>query len=113
MTEEEINQAISQSWVQPDYFVPLKSSMVKHQNYLVVATIQEVDGRYYPLGEAAAQLVGYIGEITAEDIKKNAELSSNGKIGRSGLEMAYDKELRGTNGGKLSITDENGTEKKC
>ena len=48
----------------------------------------------------------------AEDIKKNAELSSNGKIGRSGLEMTYDKELRGTNGGKLSITDADGTEKK-
>ncbi len=112
LTEEEINQAISQSWVQPDYFVPLKIIDGETPELPSGATIQEVDGRYYPLGEAAAQLVGYIGEITAEDIKKNAELSSNGKIGRSGLEMAYDKELRGTNGGKLSITDENGTEKK-
>ncbi|MDY4306475.1 hypothetical protein SNF32_00190 [Enterococcus mundtii] len=38
-------------------------------------------------------------------------MSSTGKIGRSGLEMAYDKELRGTNGGKLSVTDEEGNEK--
>lgn len=56
-------------------------------------------------------MIGYVGDITAEDIEKNPELSSTGKIGRSGLEMAYDKELRGTNGGKLSVTDEEGNEK--
>ncbi|WP_165005954.1 MULTISPECIES: penicillin-binding transpeptidase domain-containing protein [unclassified Enterococcus] len=112
LTEDEINQAISQSWVQPDYFVPLKIIDGETPELPAGATIQEVDGRYYPLGEAAAQLIGYVGDITAEDIKKNPELSSNGKIGRSGLEMAFDKELRGTTGGKLSITDSDGTEKE-
>lgn len=112
LSEDEINQAISQSWVQPDYFVPLKIIDGQTPELPSGAAIQEVDGRTYPLGEAAAQLIGYVGDISAEDIKKNAELSSNGKIGRSGLEMTYDKELRGTNGGKLSITDADGTEKE-
>ncbi|BDP50033.1 penicillin-binding protein 4 [Enterococcus faecium] len=108
LTEDAINQAISQSWVQPDYFVPLKIIDGATPELPAGATIQEVDGRYYPLGEAAAQLIGYVGDITAEDIDKNPELSSNGKIGRSGLEMAFDKDLRGTTGGKLSITDADG-----
>ncbi|HFN1318091.1 TPA: penicillin-binding transpeptidase domain-containing protein [Enterococcus faecium] len=112
LTEDAINQAISQSWVQPDYFVPLKIIDGATPELPSGATIQEVDGRYYPLGEAAAQLIGYVGDITAEDIDKNPELSSNGKIGRSGLEMAFDKDLRGTTGGKLSITDADGVEKK-
>lgn len=111
LTEASIEQAISQGWVQPDYFVPLKIIEGETPELPSGATIQEVDGRYYPLGEAAAQLIGYVGDITAEDIEKNPELSSTGKIGRSGLEMAYDKELRGTNGGKLSVTDEEGNEK--
>lgn len=111
LTEDAINQAISQSWVQPDYFVPLKIIDGETPELPAGATIQEVTGRYYPLSEAAAQLIGYVGDITAEDIEKNPKLSSVGKIGRSGLEMAYDKELRGTNGGKLVITDENGNEK--
>lgn len=111
LTEASIEQAISQGWVQPDYFVPLKIIDGETPELPNGATIQEVDGRYYPLGEAAAQLIGYVGDITAEDIEKNPELSSTGKIGRSGLEMAYDKELRGTNGGKLSVTDEEGNEK--
>lgn len=112
LTEDAINQAISQSWVQPDYFVPLKIIDGATPELPAGATIQEVDGRYYPLGEAAAQLIGYVGDITAEDIDKNPELSSNGKIGRSGLEMAFDKDLRGITGGKLSITDADGVEKK-
>ncbi|MGM0293045.1 penicillin-binding protein PBP4(5) [Enterococcus sp. AZ062] len=111
LTEASIEQAISQAWVQPDYFVPLKIIEGETPELPSGATIQEVAGRYYPLGEAAAQLIGYVGDITAEDIEKNPELSSTGKIGRSGLEMAYDKELRGTNGGKLSVTDEEGNEK--
>ncbi|OJG83989.1 Penicillin-Binding Protein 5 [Enterococcus ratti] len=112
LSEEEINQAISQSWVQPDYFVPLKIIEGQTPTLPNGAAIQEIAGRTYPLGAAAAQLVGYVGDISAEDIQNNAALSSNGKIGRSGLERTFDKELRGTNGGKLTITDSKGIEKQ-
>lgn len=111
LTEEAINTALSQSWVQDDYFVPLK--IVDQTNDLPTgASIQETTGRTYPLGEAAAQLIGYIGTVTAEDIEKNPELSSNSQIGRAGLEAAYNQELRGENGGQITITDENGSEKE-
>lgn len=112
LTEKAIQQALDQSWVQDDYFVPLK--IVEPTADLPTgASIQETAGRTYPLGEAAAQLIGYVGDITAEDVEKDDTLASNGKIGRSGLEATFDKELRGKNGGKIAITDEKGTERKA
>lgn len=111
LSEEEITQALNQSWVQPDYFVPLKILDTRPETIPDGATLQEVTARYYPLKEAASHLIGYVGTITAEDLEKNPELSANGTIGRSGLEMALDKELRGQNGGKISITSKEDKEK--
>lgn len=110
LTEKQITQALEQSWVKPDYFVPLK--IVDEAKGLPTgASIKEITGRKYPLGAAAAHLVGYLGKITAEDLKKHPELTSEGQIGRAGLEAAYDETLRGKAGGKLAITDEKGNEK--
>lgn len=111
LESDTITQAIEQAWVQPDYFVPLKIIDGATDDLPTGASIQETTGRNYSLGEAAAQLIGYLGTVTAEDIEKNPELSSSGEIGRSGLEAAYDQELRGQNGGKIAITKEDGTEK--
>lgn len=110
LTEEGINQALGQSWVQDELFVPLK--IIEPTDEMPTGTsLKETIGRTYPLGEAAAQLIGYLGNVTAEDIEKDETLASNGQIGRSGLEAAFDKELRGENGGKIAITDEDGAEK--
>lgn len=110
LTEEAINQALGQSWVQDELFVPLK--IIESTDEMPTGTsLKETTGRTYPLGEAAAQLIGYLGNVTAEDIEKDETLASNGQIGRSGLEAAFDKELRGENGGKIAITDEDGAEK--
>ncbi|MGL9809616.1 penicillin-binding protein PBP4(5) [Enterococcus sp. DIV0970a] len=110
LTEEAITQALEQSWVQDELFVPLK--IIEPTDEMPTGTsLKETTGRTYPLGEAAAQLIGYLGNVTAEDIEKDETLASNGQIGRSGLEAAFDKELRGENGGKIAITDEDGAEK--
>lgn len=110
LTEEAINQALEQSWVQDELFVPLK--IIEPTDEMPTGTsLKETSGRTYPLGEAAAQLIGYLGNVTAEDIEKDETLASNGQIGRSGLEAAFDKELRGENGGKIAITDEDDAEK--
>ncbi|MFB8531812.1 penicillin-binding protein PBP4(5) [Enterococcus casseliflavus] len=110
LTEEAIEQTLGQSWVQDELFVPLK--IIEPTDEMPTGTsLKETTGRTYPLGEAAAQLIGYLGNVTAEDIEKDETLASNGQIGRSGLEAAFDKELRGENGGKIAITDEDGAEK--
>ncbi|MGM0126408.1 hypothetical protein IGI37_003837 [Enterococcus sp. AZ194] len=111
LTEKEITQALEQGWVQPDYFVPLKILDTRPESIPEGATLQEVTARYYPLKEAAAHLIGYVGSVTAEDLDKNPELAADGTIGRSGLERTLDKELRGQNGGKIAITSKDGEEK--
>ncbi|MFP5297526.1 MAG: penicillin-binding protein 2 [Actinomycetota bacterium] len=57
--------------------------------------------RFYPQGPWAAQILGYVGEITDVQLKdpyfKNARprYQPGDVVGRSGLELAYDRELRG------------------
>lgn len=92
---------LKQSWVTDDTFVPVK--IVTDSPVMTGAAYQTIGSRTYPLGEAAAQLIGYVGTATADDIRKNPTLTANSKIGKTGLEQVYDKRLRGTDGGQISI----------
>ncbi len=92
---------LKQSWVTDDTFVPVK--IVTDSPVMTGAAYQTIGSRTYPLGEAAAQLIGYVGTATAEDIRKDPTLTANSKIGKTGLEQLYDKQLRGTDGGTISI----------
>lgn len=109
LTEDEIKNKLSQKWVKDDLYVPIKKiDRKQYPNMPKWVYISLVDGRYYPLGAAAAQLIGYIGNVTAEDLKKHPELNENSVIGRAGLEYTFDKELQGHDGGKIVITDQYG-----
>ncbi|MHC5229813.1 penicillin-binding protein PBP4(5) [Enterococcus sp. LJL99] len=108
---EEIEQLLSQGWVTDDSFVPVKVSFDPVTTLPQGAATQDKVVRYYPLKETAAQLIGYVGKVTAEDIEKDASLSSSGVVGKTGLEQAYDKKLRGQDGGSIAITDENDVKK--
>lgn len=114
LSEKEINAALDQAWVQEDYFVPLKTDTKVPENFVAPEglDVRTDTGRTYPIGEAAAHLIGYIGAVTAEDMKKNKELAEGSVIGRTGLERVYDKELRGKNGGYIAITNSEGKEKE-
>lgn len=92
---------LKQSWVTDDTFVPVK--IVTDSPVMTGAAYQTIGSRTYPLGEAAAQLIGYVGTATADDIHKDPTLTANSKIGKTGLEQIYDKQLRGTDGGQISI----------
>ena len=92
---------LKQSWVTDDTFVPVK--IVTDSPVMTGAAYQTIGSRTYPLGEAAAQLIGYVGTATADDIRKDPTLTANSKIGKTGLEQVYDKRLRGTDGGQISI----------
>ena len=87
---------LKQSWVTDDTFVPVK--IVTDSPVMTGAAYQTIGSRTYPLGEAAAQLIGYVGTATADDIRKDPTLTANSKIGKTGLEQIYDKQLRGTDG---------------
>ncbi|MCB1650777.1 MAG: penicillin-binding protein 2 [Alphaproteobacteria bacterium] len=55
--------------------------------------------RSYPLGEATAHVVGYVGAVNKEEIGDDPVLSLPGfKIGKTGAEKRFDLDLRGQKG---------------
>lgn len=107
-----IEANLAQSWVKDDYFVPLKTVADDEVKKMTGLQYKAVAVRYYPLGEVAANLIGYTGKVTAEDITKNPSLSADSSIGKSGLERSFDKDLRGSDGGNISLTDKMGKVKE-
>lgn len=98
MSKEEIAKKLDQKWVTKDSFVPLIKLKEYREDLLDVKGIivSTETGRIYPLGEAAAHLVGYM---------------QNGE-GKAGLEKLYEDQLNGTDGLEIYIADANGQKKQ-
>lgn len=119
MTMEEIEAKLSAAWVTDDVFVPLKSMAKgdeeKEQRLLKIkgVMLSETEGRVYPLGAAGGHLTGYVQPINAEELeKKKAEgYHENSVIGKAGLELAYEKELKGSDGYEIYTADPDGKTK--
>lgn len=133
---ETIEKKLSAQWVKEDSFVPIQTlPKVEEIDVLAVGAEEEVlkeserqekllkipgvmlsdtEVREYPLGEAAAHLVGYVQGVTAEDLEEHAGegYTSSSVIGKSGLEGLYEKELKGQNGCRIYIEDSDGDEKE-
>ncbi len=73
--------------------------------------VREEPQRYYPHGSAAAHLVGYMTEVTAEQLEELADegYAPGDLIGASGLEGQYDETLSGRRGGLLATVGPEGT----
>lgn len=109
VTVEELESLLEQGWVTPDSFVPFKGMPQNAELPQVTGVVyQEVTARTYPLNEAAAHLIGYVGEVSAEDIEKDPTLRTGDVIGKSGLEATYDERLRGQKGGRIEILTDDG-----
>ena len=70
--------------------------------------------RSYPLGEKAAHILGYVSEISAEELQdaKFADYTAGDRIGRGGVEETYEKILKGIDGGKVVEVDAQGIVKR-
>jgi len=60
--------------------------------------------RKYPF-TTASHLLGYVGEVNQKTIKKNSYYKEGDYIGISGIEKAYENELKGLKGEKLLLKD--------
>ena len=60
--------------------------------------------REYPFN-AGGNLLGYISEVNADDIKRHPEYRSGDYIGKTGLEAAREKDLRGEKGYHIYLRD--------
>lgn len=136
MEAEAIRKKLEEKWVKEDSFVPLKTVPRVEETELMREDVEgktagekerqerlldipgvmisDVRVREYPLREAAAHLIGYIRGVTAEDLEEHAGegYTAGSMIGRSGMEALFEEELRGCNGCRIYITDENGNEKR-
>ncbi|MDE2590525.1 MAG: hypothetical protein KGL95_12780, partial [Patescibacteria group bacterium] len=71
----------------------------------------EIDSlREYPFGPAAAHVVGYIGQISSDELSDPAydAYRVGDVIGKMGVEQYYEKELKGIDGRKLDEVDATG-----
>lgn len=120
ISEDTINKALNASYVKDDMFIPLKNvskdNIELKQKLLQVKGVKITDAqsRVYSYGEALAHLIGYVQNITAEELKENAGkgYTQNSKIGKSGLEKIYEDRLKGTNGVEVYIVDNNNNKKE-
>ena len=136
MEPEEIEKQLSAKWVKEDSFVPVKTlqkvkeielmsmepneevikEYERQQQLLEIpgVMISDTEVRAYPLGEAAAHLVGYVQSVTAEDLEKYAGegYTASSVIGRSGAEGLFESELKGQNGCRIYIVDAEGNTKE-
>ena len=118
-TVDAINKSLSAAWVKEDSFVPIKkvskdATELKNQLLQIPGVKITTDtGRTYPLGEAAAHLVGYLQNITAEELEENRGkgYTSTSVIGKSGLEKEYEERLKGKDGVEIYIEDSEGNRK--
>ena len=135
-TVESIQNRLSASWVQEDSFVPIREIKKSGLDMEVLGKaelnepsedslegqllaipgvmITDASERVYPLGEAAAHLVGYVQNITAEELEEHEGegYTANSVIGKSGAESLYEEELRGSAGCQIMMVDEEGQQKE-
>lgn len=77
--------------------------------------IQVESQRNYPGGVTAAHLLGYVGEISADQLEKPEfiDLHQGSIVGQYGVEKSYDRHVRGMAGQKSVEVDALGHEKKA
>lgn len=84
----------------------------EHQRRFPGVTVEPVSVRAYPYQRLAAHILGFVGQVTAEDLDalgdKGEDYGLNDVIGRAGLERAYEKYLRGEPGVQKFIVNSDG-----
>ena len=66
--------------------------------------------RVYPLGTQLSHVIGYVGEVTPEELQVlfNRGYSPGSVLGKSGVERGYDEVLRGSDGLAITTVDARG-----
>ncbi len=118
MTVVALKEKISPESYQRYQPVELKSGLsfdtiapiAEHLNELPGVTWRNKPIRNYLDGSTFAHVVGYVGEITPEELQilYNQGYTTNSIIGKSGIEYQYDNYLRGKNGRDFRTVDAHG-----
>src|SRR5579863_891893 len=83
-----------------------------HRNELPELETIDEERRLYPRDGFAAHLIGYVGEVSEEDLNqpRYAYYQPGDVVGKAGVEETYDQILRGEDGSRDVIVDSHGRE---
>ena len=83
-----------------------------HRNELPELETIDEERRLYPRDGFAAHLIGYVGELSEDDLNKPkyAYYEPGDVVGKAGVEETYDELLRGTDGSMDVVVDSHGRE---
>jgi penicillin-binding protein 2 len=83
-----------------------------HRNELPELETRDDQRRLYPRDGFAAHLIGYVGEVSEEDLNSSKYdfYEPGDVVGKSGVEQTYDSLLRGVDGSRDVIVDSRGRE---
>lgn len=118
---EQIQAALKHFQLAPKYQpIPLKQDITPdeqafieaHRNELPELETLEEQRRVYPRNGFAAHLIGYVGEISEDDLNKEkyAFYQPGDVVGKSGVEATYDALLRGVDGSRDVVVNSHGKE---
>ena len=121
LTVEQIQATIKHFQLTPKYQpIPLKQDITPdeqafieaHRNELPELETLDEQRRLYPRDGFAAHLIGYVGEVSENDLNQSrfAAYSPGDMVGKFGVEETYDDILRGVDGSRDMIVNSHGKE---
>ena len=100
--------------------IPIKQDITADEQAFIEARRNELpeletideERRLYPRDGFAAQLIGYVGEVSEDDLNnpRFAYYTPGDVVGKAGVEETYDQLLRGQDGSRDVIVDSHGRE---
>jgi penicillin-binding protein 2 len=116
LTPEEIKDRVARSKFEPKFLpIVLKEDVSVADIAFVNSRKLEFDEeirvvyrprRRYLEGDLAAHAIGYLGEVTPDELKRNdAGYKPGDQVGKFGLELRYDSILRGKDGHRVVVVD--------
>jgi penicillin-binding protein 2 len=95
--------------------VALKENLAREETFRILEQQRNLKGvsvvtemkRYYPFGERGSHFLGYIGEISRQELNEPRYIGyrQGDRIGKTGIEAQYDAYVRGVDGGLLIESD--------
>lgn len=86
------------------------SELVMDKDFKDILFLSQVWRRTYPAGPYTAHVVGYVGEITQEELeaRKQSEYRAGDIVGKNGIEAVYEELLQGQAGEEVVEVDSRG-----
>ena len=83
-------------------FIPYEEMMPKYSQLLLHENLKIVPApkRYYPYGDIASHVIGYVSKANKKEIQKDKLLELIGYTGKNGIEKFYNRYLEGEAGSK-------------